>query len=78
MTTENAKTVVDVVSIYTVVATIAGWLPAVAALVTIVWTTIRIFETRTVRGLRLHRRCPVKTADCSWICNPEGCERFRP
>lgn len=52
MSAEHVKTTVDVLSISTVIATIAGWLPAVAALFTIVWTAIRIWETKTVQGLR--------------------------
>lgn len=48
---EHTKTAVDVLSLSTVIATIAGWLPAVAALVSIVWGLIRIYETRTVQGL---------------------------
>lgn len=51
MATEQLKHVGDVLSVGTVLATIAGWLPAVAALVTIVWTGIRIYETRTVQNL---------------------------
>ena len=51
MATEQIKAAGDVLSIGTVVATIAGWLPAVAALVTILWTGIRIYETRTVQNL---------------------------
>lgn len=46
---EQAKHVVDAVSIAGVVATLAGWLPALAALFSIVWTVIRIYETRTVQ-----------------------------
>ena len=41
----------DIASVAIVVATIADWLPAVAALLTVVWTAIRIWETRTVQGL---------------------------
>jgi peptidoglycan biosynthesis protein MviN/MurJ (putative lipid II flippase) len=51
MDQEQLKHVGDALSVGTVVATIAGWLPAVAALVTIVWTGIRIFETQTVQKL---------------------------
>jgi hypothetical protein len=40
----------DAVSIVTVVGTLANMLPAIAALLTIVWTTIRIVETDTVQG----------------------------
>lgn len=47
---ETTKTTLDGVSILTVVGTLAGLLPAIAALVTIIWTGIRIFETDTVRG----------------------------
>lgn len=47
---ESTKTVFDGVSVATVVGTIAGLLPAIAALLTIFWTGIRIFETNTVRG----------------------------
>lgn len=47
---ESIKHIGDAVSIGTVLATIAGWLPAVAALLTIVWTGIRIWETKTVQG----------------------------
>jgi hypothetical protein len=41
----------DLAAIGTVVATIAGWLPSVAAGLSIVWTLIRIYETRTVQRL---------------------------
>ena len=47
---ETAKTVVDALSIVTVLGTLADILPAVAALFTIVWTAIRIYETQTVQG----------------------------
>ncbi len=50
-TVASLKAAGDVFSIGTVVAAIAGWLPAVAALFTIVWTAIRIYETRTVQKL---------------------------
>ena len=48
---DNLKQCIDVASVAIVVATIAEWLPAVAALLTIVWTAIRIWETRTVQRL---------------------------
>jgi hypothetical protein len=38
-------------SIVTVVGTLLQALPALAALFTIIWTAIRIWETDTVRGL---------------------------
>ena len=51
----GARPVGDAISIGVAVATVADWLPAVAALLTIVWTIIRIYETRTVQRL-LRRR----------------------
>lgn len=48
-TAHTVKTVADGASIGIVIGTIAGWLPAVAALVTIIWTSIRIIETETFR-----------------------------
>lgn len=50
-TTEHAKHVVDGITIGTTVATLAGWLPSIAALVSIVWGLIRIYETDTVQRL---------------------------
>lgn len=43
------KHVGDALSISVVVATMATWLPAIAALFSIIWTAIRIYETRTVQ-----------------------------
>jgi len=47
--TETAKHVMDAASIATVVGALAGLLPAIAALFTIIWTGIRIYETDTVQ-----------------------------
>ena len=46
----QAKVAMDGVSLATVVGTLSGVLPAIAALVTIIWTGIRICETATVRS----------------------------
>jgi hypothetical protein len=46
---EHAKNVVDAISIATVLGTLAQILPAMAALFSIVWSIIRIWETQTVR-----------------------------
>jgi len=46
---EHTKTLVDTASVATVVGTLAGILPAIAALFTIVWTAIRIYESKTVQ-----------------------------
>ena len=40
----------DLASLGVVLGTLAGALPAIAALFTIVWTVIRIYETATVQG----------------------------
>jgi hypothetical protein len=48
---EGVKVTGDILSVATVLGTLAQWLPAVAALFTVVWTVIRIYETKTVQGL---------------------------
>lgn len=48
---EEAKAAVDVIAVTTTVSTLMGWLPAVAAALSIVWTIIRIIETDTVQNL---------------------------
>lgn len=48
--TEGTKHVVDGLSLITVVGTLMDMLPTVAALFTIIWTGIRIYETKTVQG----------------------------
>jgi hypothetical protein len=46
----HLKTALDWASIGTAVLTLSQYLPSIAALFTIVWTAIRIFETATVKG----------------------------
>lgn len=48
---EGAKHVGDAVSVITVVGTLAQILPSIAAIFTIVWSAIRIYETDTVQKL---------------------------
>jgi hypothetical protein len=48
---ESTKHVGDALSVVTVVGTLMQYLPAVAALLTIIWTLIRIWETDTVQLL---------------------------
>lgn len=52
---DTTKHVLDALSVVTVVGTIVQMLPSIAALFTIVWTGIRIYETDTVQRL-LRRR----------------------
>jgi len=47
---ETTKNVMDAVSVVTVIGTLAQVLPAIAAAFTIVWTVIRIYETKTVQS----------------------------
>ena len=49
--TDATKHVIDGASVVTVLGTLAQVLPPLAALFTIVWTLIRIFETKTVQRL---------------------------
>lgn len=48
---EGLKHLLDAISIGTMLGTLFQMLPNIAALITIVWTLIRIFETQTVRNL---------------------------
>jgi len=47
---ETSKHIVDGLSVATVLGALTAWLPPIAALFTIVWTAIRIWETKTVQG----------------------------
>jgi hypothetical protein len=47
---EGFKHLLDALSIGTMLGTLFQMLPNIAALLTIVWTCIRIAETETVRG----------------------------
>jgi hypothetical protein len=46
---EVSKYMLDALSFVTVLGTLANMLPSLAALFTIIWTGIRIYETRTVQ-----------------------------
>lgn len=48
---DTAKNITDALSVATVVGTLMNVLPAIAALFTIIWTAIRIYETDTVQKL---------------------------
>lgn len=54
---EQTKHVVDAMSIGTVIATIVQWLPPIAALISIIWGLLRIYESKTLqRMVRRSRR----------------------
>jgi hypothetical protein len=64
--TENLKQAADLLSLTTVLATLAAWLPPLAALVSIVWGLIRIYETPTVQKFlerRKAKQCVCETPD---------------
>ena len=46
---DTFKYALDAASLFTVVGTMVSMLPAVAAVFTIIWTAIRIYETKTVQ-----------------------------
>lgn len=47
---EHAKVMIDIASITTVLGTLWGALPALAALFSLIWSIIRIYETKTFQG----------------------------
>jgi hypothetical protein len=53
---QQMKPIVDAASIGTTLATLAGWLPAVAAFVSIIWGLIRIYETKTIQSWLRRRK----------------------
>lgn len=48
---EATKYAIDALSVVTVLGTIVNALPAIAAIFTIIWTGIRIYETETIQRL---------------------------
>lgn len=55
--TEHDKAVIDAISLSWVVAAILNYVPAITAVVSLVWVCIRLYETKTVQGLiQRHRR----------------------
>ena len=48
---ETLKHMIDGASILTVIGTLVEFLPAVSAILSIVWVAIRIYETETVQKL---------------------------
>ena len=47
---ETIKQVADAASIVTVVGTLMNALPAIAALASLIWSVIRIWETQTIQN----------------------------
>ena len=53
---ETTKQVLDAASVFTMLGTLGSILPPIAAIFTIVWTGIRIYETDTVQSLTSKKR----------------------
>jgi hypothetical protein len=51
----DLKHCIDAASIGTALATLVGWFPHMAAAASLVWSLIRIYETKTVQSL-IHRK----------------------
>lgn len=51
MMNEQEVNTIDLAAVGGVVATLAGWLPNIAAVLSIIWLLIRIIESPTVQGL---------------------------
>jgi hypothetical protein len=49
---DHAKTVVDIAAGGTTALTLMQWLPPIAALFTIIWTAIRIYEWYKTRKIK--------------------------
>ena len=47
---EEAKTIVDGIAVSGGIASIVGWLPDITALLTIIWLSLRIWESDTVQS----------------------------
>ena len=53
---DETKHILDFASIFTAIGTVLQWLPYLAALFTIIWTGIRIYETATVQTVLKNRQ----------------------
>jgi len=53
---DSTKHLLDFASIFTAVGTLLTWLPHLAALFTILWTGIRIYETKTIQKMVAERK----------------------
>ena len=56
MATESTKTLVDGLTVVTVIGALGELFPPLAALFTLVWTAIRIYETKTVQKMLGRKR----------------------
>lgn len=61
-TSEHLKYLGDGLSLTVAIGTLVQILPALAALMTVIWTAIRIYETETVQRLVGRRKDPAAGA----------------
>lgn len=62
---EHSKLTLDGASLSLLITTLAGWLPAIAAIFSIAWSVVRLYETETVQcwmGYPLKRSAARKKA----------------
>lgn len=57
---DQLKLLLDGISIFALLGSLVQVLPSIAALLTIVWTAIRIIETRTVQSWLTRRATKLK------------------
>jgi hypothetical protein len=48
---DQLKHWIDAISVTTVLATLTAWLPPLAALASLLWSLVRLWETKTVQKL---------------------------
>lgn len=47
---ESVKHILDGVSILTVLGTLSSLLPSIAAVLSIIWTLVRLYESKTIQN----------------------------
>lgn len=72
---DELKTTADGLAIGITIGTVLGWLPHIAALLTIAWTAIRIWETDTVQ--RWLGRTKTVTVTTTAVMNPAVVETIK-
>jgi len=55
---EHTKHAIDFLSVTTVLGTLVEWLPSIAALLSIIWTSLRIWEMITGKSISERRKKP--------------------
>mgnify|MGYP001602618968 FL=1 len=71
------RSVADTATVCTALVLTNGWLQVLVALATLIWIGLRVFESPTVRGAIIRRRCKAATKHCPQICSPDyGCEHY--